>query len=357
MTKNIVQVEHDVCDYTCMWRGIEDLYQTKTKEKVPGFLFFTLSGQGEFTYLTRNKDVLKRMVTWGEGRPKKIYKRVNESIGFTFKHMENTKFEYMLKVAKEQIDLGKPVILGPLDMFYLAYYPKIYNRMHIPNHYIMMVGYDDEQRCTYVLDCGVKETISLSYEQLAMAIEKKVPSIGGKNGLCTISFQEHLPSLLTITKEAFQRKCTQQLNSEVSFCGIRGMRKLATEIDSWKEIFTKEDYKRILQSFVQFTGTVPTLPERLYGAPKDSIEHNACRKNYADVLYELDKRYAIHEWKEAGDLFLKSGVLIQEITNRMVEYLLDITQEVGPLAPIVNEIADIEERANQMILDGINAET
>ncbi len=354
MIKSLVQVEHDVCDYTCMWRGIEDLYQTKTKERVPGWLFFTLSGQGEFTYLTRNKDKMKRMVTWGEGRPKKIYKRVNETIGFTYKHMENTKFEYMLKVAKEQIDIGNPVVLGPLDMYYLAYYPKIYNKMHIPNHYIMMVGYDEEQQCAYVLDCGVKETQSISYEQLAKSLEKKVPSIGGKNGLCTISFQENLPSLLTITKEIFQRKCTQQLNSEVSFCGIRGMRKLAAEIDSWKDIFTKEDYKEILQSFVQFTGTVPTLPERLYGAPKDSIVHNACRENYANVLYELDERFTIPLWKEAGDLFIKSGEYIQQITDQMVEYLLGKKKEVGPVGPVINEIANIEERANQLILDGIS---
>lgn len=354
MTKNIVQVEHDVCDYTCMWRGIEDLYQTKTKEKVPGWLFFTLSGQGEFTYLTRNQDKIKRMVSWGDGRPKKIYKRVSDSIGFTFKHMENTKFEYMLKVAKEQIDLGSPVILGPLDMYYLAYYPKIYKKMHIPNHYIMMVGYDEEQQCAYVLDCGVKETQSISYEQLAKAIGTKVPTIGGKNGLCTISFKEHLPSLLTITKELFERKCTQQLNSEVSFCGIRGMRKLACEIDSWKDILTKDDYEQILRFFVQFTGTVPTLPERLYGAPKDSIVHNACREDYARLLYELDERFAIPLWKEAGDLFHKSGTRIQEITDYMVEYLLGNTKEVGPLAPIINDIADIEERANQLILDGIN---
>ncbi|MDD5934162.1 MAG: BtrH N-terminal domain-containing protein [Clostridiales bacterium] len=354
MSKKMISLEHEVCDYTCMWRGIEDIYQTKTKEKVPGFLFFTLSGQGEFTYLKRNSDKVKRMVTWGDGRPKKIYQKVNEVIGFKFKHMENTTFPYMLKVAMEQIDQGNPVILGPLDMYYLSYYPKMYRKMHVPNHYVMMVGYDEELKLAYISDCGAAKVEALSFEELEKAIGQKVPSIGGKNGLCTIEFQEELPSLIELTKKAFQEKCTRQLDSKVGFCGIRGMHKLSAEIDTWKEEFGKEDYDLTLKSFVQFTGTVPTLPERLYGAPKDSIIHNGCRKNYAEVLYELDKRFQIPEWKQAGDLMMQSGVLIQQITDRMVEYLLGKSKEVGVLSLVIEEIAELEARANQRILDGIH---
>lgn len=55
-----------------------------------------------------------------------------------------------MKRAKEQIDNEKPVVLGCLDMYYLSHYPKFYNKEHIPIHYILMVGYDDEEQCWYL---------------------------------------------------------------------------------------------------------------------------------------------------------------------------------------------------------------
>lgn len=353
MTKKMIELQHDVCDYTCMWRGIEDLYQTKTNEKVPGWLFFTLSGIGEFTYLRMNKADLKRMVTWGDGRPKKIYQKVNDIIGFDFKHMEGTKFDHMLKIAKAQIDIGKPVVLGPLDMYYLPYYPKMYQNMHIPNHYVMMVGYDEEQQCAFILDCGAEKVEKLPYSELEKSLAMDCPGIGKKNGLCFIDFKEDIPALFDIIRDAFTRKCTRVLQSKVCFTGIRGMRLLAGEIDNWREEFNDRDYDRIIRSFVEFTGCVPTLPERLYGQPQDSIVHNANRQNYSELLLNLTERYHVPEWKEAGELFAESGRIIQDITDRMVEYLLGNAKEVGKVADKILKIAEIEELANQKILGGI----
>ncbi len=49
-------------------------------------------------------------------------------------------------------------------MYYLPYYKKLYHKEHIPFHYILMVGYDDEG--IYLYDCGRTELLHLSYDKL-----------------------------------------------------------------------------------------------------------------------------------------------------------------------------------------------
>lgn len=352
--KKCLQIEHRVCDYACMWRGIEDIYQTKAKEEVPEFFFFTLSGQGEFTYLRQPKSENKYLVTWGDGRPKKIYGKVNDLIGFTYHHSEGTSFEQLLKKIRQEIDDGYPVVLGALDMYYLEYYPKIYHRFHIPIHYITAIGYDDENQVLDILDCGVPEVMQLSYDLCEEALAVDSAGLGKKNGMCKIRFQENLPSLKEIAVHGFARKCENVLHPKVGFTGIPGMRKLAKEIDSWPQLLTPTDYRRALTSFCQFTGTVPNPPERLYGSKKDAIPHHGCRDKYAKLLLELSKSCEICEWKEAAGYFEESGIRIQKVTDQMVAFLLGQRKEPGSFREEVLKIAELEEAANQLVLTGCN---
>lgn len=55
-------------------------------------------------------------------------------------------------------------------MFHLPYLEKLYHREHIPFHYILMVGYDEEQACIYLHDCGRRELQTLSYDELSKAM-------------------------------------------------------------------------------------------------------------------------------------------------------------------------------------------
>ena len=347
-----LQIEHRVCDYACMWRGIEDIYQTKAKEEVPEFFFFTLSGQGEFSYLRQPKSENKYLVTWGDGRPKKIYSKVNDLIGFTYHHSEGTSFEQLLKKVKQEIDDGYPVVLGALDMYYLEYYPKIYHRFHIPIHYITAIGYDDEKQVLDILDCGVPEVKQLSFKLCEEALNVEPTGLGKKNGMCKIRFQENLPTLKEIAVKGFARKCENVLHPQVSFTGISGMRKLAKEIDTWQKHLTPEDYRKALASFCQFTGTVPNPPERLFGCKEDAILHHGCRDKYAKLLLELSESCGILEWKQAAGYFEESGERVQKITDSMVEFLLGQTKEIATFEEELLKIAQLEETANQLILKG-----
>ncbi len=48
MNKPMVNIQHHQDDYECMWNGFEDIYITKTGEKIPNGFFFALSGFANF---------------------------------------------------------------------------------------------------------------------------------------------------------------------------------------------------------------------------------------------------------------------------------------------------------------------
>lgn len=349
----IIQINHTPCDYECMWNGIEDLYQNKSGKTLPKHFFFSISGIGNFVYLKQNKGILKRQASWNDGRTKQMYSLVCDMIGFQYKHIEGRTFGYAMKKAKEQIDSNKPVILGCLDMYYLKYYPKFYEQVHIPIHYVMMIGYDDEKRCAYILDCGVKEVQEISYELLekALAVEKTV--LSDKNAVCTIEFQENLKSVIEIAKLAFYQKAKRMLEPEVGFIGIKGMRKLAKEFCGWKDELTQSEYEEALRNIVMFSGTVPALPNRLLGDESDdNILHKGAREKLASVLKKLGQDYQIDYWVVSADYFLQSGEIIEKMTNQIVEYLLKEREELDDITFFINEIADIEEKGFENMLTG-----
>lgn len=357
MTKKVIELRHKVCDYTCMWNGIEDLYQTKFGEDIPDYFFFCLSGIGNFVYLKFSSGNVRRMTGFNDGRTKKMYSSICDIVGFKYKHIEGRRFEYVMKKAKEQIDNERPIVLGCLDMYYLSYYPKFYYKEHIPIHYILMVGYDDEEQCAYVYDCGIKEVQKIKYETLEKALNIKKTSLSDKNSICLIEFNDEIKSIREIAIKGFYEKANQMLNPKVGFCGISGMRKLSKEILNWKDELTLQEYEIALRNVVMCTGTVPILSNRLLMIEeKDEIEHQAARREYASLLIELGNKYGFQEWKVAGDLFKKSGIIIQEMTDLIVKYLLKESKELNRLPYMINEIADIEEEAYHKILEGIKDE-
>ncbi len=358
MSVKIINISHRACDYECMWNGIEDAFVQKSGEQVPDHLFFCLSGIGNFVYMKSRQGDLKRFASWNDGRTQQMYQSVCDIIGFRYKYIEGRQFSYAMQKAKEQIDKGKPVVLGRLDMFYLPYYPKFYQQQHIPMHYVLMVGYDDEKQCVYVFDCGQEHMQQISYELLKNALDVEKTELGDKNTICVIDFEADLDSVIDIAKRGFERKARAMLNPPVSFIGIPGMRKLAREVLDWHSELTAEDYQNALRHMVMYTGTAPVLPNKLLGVPSDdNILHRAAREKLEKLLAQLGKEYRIEAWVTAAGLFQKSGLLIESITKTIVDYLLDEKTELNEIAKIILQIADIEEDAFQMILKGCGKES
>ena len=203
--KNIIKIAHHMDDYVCMWNGVEDIYIRDTGETLPPKFFFVLSSFGGFCYMKTPKSELKRMVALGDGRTRKMYEFLSPIVGFDYKTFEYKTFEKALTKIKSEIDAGYPCMIGALDMFYLPHFEKIYHKEHIPFHYELAIGYDDETQTLYFNDCGRTEIQEISYDEFRLAFDCSYPGLSKPNTVWTIRMHTN-KGKYEIAKEALTKK-------------------------------------------------------------------------------------------------------------------------------------------------------
>ena len=225
----MIKIAHHMDDYVCMWNGVEDLYIRDTGEVLPPKFFFVLSSFGSFCYMKTPKAELKRMVALGDGRTRKMYEFLAPVVGFDYKIHEYKTFEKALAKIKAEIDASFPCMIGALDMFYLPHFEKLYHKEHIPFHYELAIGYDDEARILYFNDCGRIKTQTISYDELRLAFDCAYPGLSKPNTVWTVRMHTD-KGKYEIAKEAFARKKESYLNPPVGFMGYRGF------VQPWKRV-------------------------------------------------------------------------------------------------------------------------
>ena len=339
LRRKVLSLQHHVCDYECMWNGIEDVYSSYSGEEVPASFLFAMCGIGNFRY--RNYEI-----TWIDGDAPRMYRQFGEVIGFRYQFVKEASFSILLQSTRREIIAGNPVMLGPLDMYYLPYYPNFYQRQHIPIHYIMMVGFDDEEENAYVMECGLAQVQVITYRLLEFALATS-------HTICKIAWKEAPKSVITIAKEGFRRKASYMLDTEEKSLGIEAMYRWGKEFPSWEKSMSKENYSKTLHHIVMYTGTVPILPCRLQGINKvDKILHQGGREKLSSVLETLSLQYDVPLWREAAYHFKESGLQIEELTEEIVMYLLEEKERGLDLSNRIESIAKEEEVAYR-ILHGI----
>jgi hypothetical protein len=354
MKKIIENFTHHKDDYECMWNGIEDIYINKTRETIPDQFFFAMSGFCGVAYIKTNKADLKRMVSFGDGRTRQMYKMLSPIVGFDYRFLECKTPEIALVKAKKEIDMEHPVVIGALDMFYLEYYPEMYHKDHIPFHYILMVGYDDESENIYLYDCGREERLELSYTNLFLGMNAEYEGLSKQNTICAIRM-DNPNSKEYITKTALKHKANMFINPPTGFLGINGIKKLAKELPNWENEIGKEETNKIIKNMVFFFGSVPTLPNILLGIDlKDDIAFMCSRDKMSNMLKSLSTEYENEQFGEAGDLFYRSGLEFEKLCGIFVDYLLESCKYTTDASKLLLRIADLEYNAYKLILDGIN---
>lgn len=341
MKEKFITLKHHADDYECMWNGIEDLYIRDTGEKLPPSFFFSLSSFGSFCYMKTPKSDLKRMIALGDGRTKQMYEFLAPTAGFEYKHYEYKTFEQAIKKAKAEIDAGHPPVLGALDMYYLPYLTKLYHGEHIPFHYVLMVGYDDDAQCIYLVDCGREEVQMLPYDELRHAWECSYPGLSKPNTICTVRMKA-TKNKYQIAKEALVKKGEMFLNPTVSFVGRKGFEKFISELPKLRNELTKGDYDKILTNMVTFFGTVPTVPNALRGINEpDEVNFGGGFDKMSRVLNDLGKEYENSTWLEAAGRFEEGSEIIFEIKNVMVAYLTGKNDKTDELPELFTNVLEI----------------
>ena len=150
--------------------------------------------------------------------------------------------------------------------------------------------------------------------------------------------------------EMLHKKCEENLNPPVSIFGIIAMRKFGKEILKWKDELNDEDYRKALLHLVEYTGFPPSLPVGLIennNIDKEEIpeNHKAARDKFSEVLKYLANTFNIPKLEESAEMFQKSGIMIENLTKEITEYLKGDKMNINTAPKIIEEIANIEEKA------------
>ena len=325
--KRLLELPHRVCESTCYVNGLEDLL-TWNKAEYTDFLLSIVGGMAGFTYLRFKRADPPCMVYWG-ANPKYLMKDLANIIGFEETAIEGRSFKFAFSRLKDFIDRGQPVMAGAIDMYYLHYYPDLYNKQHVPIHYVLVVGYDDKEKTVFVHDCSQEQIQKIPYDEFERSLDVNVPGMSKKNTIRTFSLPEKVPSEYEVAKKGFSYKAERFLSPPVKLFGIPAMRRLADEIFEW-------DSEKCFEHMVTYATTPPLLPETFENS-------HGMRFWQADVLMNLGKKYDIGKWVDASALFRLSGEKI------MILCELALRQDKQGISDILLEIADIEEQAYRLL--------
>jgi len=325
--KKLHALPHRVCESTCYVNGLEDLVAWKGADYTD-FLLSVVGGMAGFTYLRFKRADPPCMVYWG-ANPKYLMKDLGRIIGFEETVIEGKTFKNTFLELKKFIDNGQPVVAGALDMYYLHYYSNLYKRLHVPIHYVLVVGYDDAKRVVFVHDCSHENVQRIPYDEFEKSLDVNVLGMSKRNTLRAFALPERMPSEFEVAKKGFSYKAERFLNPPVKLFGIPAMRKLADEILAW-------DNKKCFEHMVTYATTPPLLPETFENS-------HGMRLWQADVLNVLGNRYRVGVWTEASTLFRRSGEKIRQLCE---EALKQNRQEASNS---LLEIAEIEEQAYRLL--------
>jgi hypothetical protein len=325
----LIKLPHEVRESTCYVNGLFDVL-TWQGARYDYFLLPIIGGMASFAYLKFKMAKPPCMVYWGNS-PKYLLTDLGEIIGFTQSVSEGRSFRNEFPKMKKYLENDEPVMAGALDMYYLRYYPELYKKEHVPIHYVLMVGYDDERQVVYVHDCSVEGVQEIPYVEFERALDVSVPGMSKKNTFRVFRLPREMPTELEIADKGFTHKASRMLKPPVSMFGIPAMRKLAEEIVSWANT-------DCFRHMVAYAGLTPPL------ISEDLSHNDGLRFEQARVFGELGQRYQRKEWSEAAVLFRESGELIVKLCERALEH------DGRSCSAFLQEIADTEEEAYMSLL-------
>jgi hypothetical protein len=326
--KKILSLPHVKHKSTCYINGLYDILTWKGG-KYEYFLLPIIGGMAGFAYLKFKMAKPPLMVYWGNS-PKYLLKELSQIIAYEEITIEGRGWKTTSEKIKESIDSGMPVVAGALDMYFLNYYPSLYNKIHIPIHYVLITGYDDENQIFYLLDCSYDQLQEITYMDLMKSMDVNVPGVSKKNTIRIFKLPDNLPEESELAEKGLKYKAERMLHPPVSMTGLPAMRKLAREIKEWTK-------KECFDHLVAYAGMSPPL------IPKNLKECNGLRFRQAELLDKLGIKYKKTCWTEAGKLFKKSGELIIDLCKKALEC------DGKKCSEVMINIAYLEETAYRMI--------
>lgn len=303
---NCIKIRHLPSPGMCPINGIRDLVEWRTGKDWSNEFLFGLALGGGFAYLRFNTADPPRQVYWGNASPRQ-HKYLAELLSAEYYELENRSFKYTWKKAQECIENETPVVIGPLDMFHLDFYEDIYHKRHIPIHYLLLVGYEDENACIY--DTGHAEMQILPLKELELAWEVNIPGMGKRNRLVTLNIPKKIGSTISLIHRSILDECKIMLQPPVSMLGIPAMEKVSREITKWPEELGKDVANRCLLQVREYLNSPPDVSGSHLTAGRDIY---VTFLEQAGQMADLDFRAAIEQFQNAMQLLPSVATAIQQ---------------------------------------------
>jgi hypothetical protein len=289
----------------CPVNGIRDLIQWRTGRDWSNEFLHGLGQGGGFAYLRFNFADPPRQIYWGVAGPRQ-HKYLAELFEASYTELENRTFKHSWKKAREAVDAGNPPILGPLDMFYLHFYDEIYHQRHIPIHYLLLVGYDDEN--AYVHDTDLDDVQNVPLDELEQAWDVNIPGLGKRNRLVSMNIPREIASNNALIRRSIGDQCKTMLKPPVSMIGIPAMEKVSREIAGWPQELGEGVADSCLKQVREYLNSPPDLLGNHLTAGRDIY---ITFLEQAGVMTSLDFSAAIKRFQAAMGLIPKIAEAIQ----------------------------------------------
>jgi hypothetical protein len=252
----MISIPHRTAHGLCPVNGIRDLVHWRTGRDWTNEFLFGLGQGGGFAYLRFNFADPPRQVYWGTSSPRQ-HKYLAELFDAPYSEIENRSFKFAWSKAQEAVTAGTPPILGPLDMFHLHFYEGIYHQRHIPIHYLLLVGFDDQN--AYVHDTGMEEVQAVPLAELELAWNVNVPGLGKRNRLVNLNLPGEIAPTDDLLRKSVRDECKTMLKPPVSMIGIPAMEKVAREIANWPQELGQMAAEKSLQQVREYLNAPPDV--------------------------------------------------------------------------------------------------
>ena len=253
---HLLTLPHRRAHGMCPVNGIRDLVHWRSGRDWSNEFVYGLGQGGGFAYLRFKSADPPRQVYWGIAGPRQ-HKYLAELLDADYTEIENRSFKFSWQKAQEAVEAGTPPVLGPLDMFYLHFYEGMYHKRHIPIHYVLLVGYEDEK--AYVYDTDKSDVQEIPLDELQLAWDVNVPGLGKRNRLAVFDIPQDLAPTDALVRKSIADECQTMLHPPVSMVGIPAMKKVAREIARWPEELGEDTAAQCLRQVREYLNSPPDL--------------------------------------------------------------------------------------------------
>ncbi len=251
-----LKIPHRRAHGMCPVNGIRNLVHWRTGRDWSNQFLYGLGLGGGFAYLRFNLADPPRQVYWGIAGPRQ-HRYLADLFNAGFTEIEKRTFKFSWRKAQQAVDAGTPPVIGPLDMYHLPFYEEMYHLRHIPIHYLLLVGYDDDN--AHVIDTDKEAVQTIGLDELELAWDVTVPGLGHRNRLVVLEIPEDIASTGALIRRSIADQCQAMLNPPVSMVGIPAMQKVAQEIAGWPEELGNSAADACLRQVREYLNSPPDL--------------------------------------------------------------------------------------------------